>query len=270
MTHFFDTCGRLKKIVGRRPVALFLDYDGTLAPIAPTPAQARMPAEMKRLIEEFTAVPRCRLTVVSGRSLRDIRKQVGVRRVFYVGNHGLEMAGPGLRSKSLLTPELKETMKRVKWSLRKEVADIPGVLLEDKGLTLSVHYRLASPEDVASVRRGFVRAAGPFLEEGEIVVTRGKRVFEVRPPLKADKGQAVLWLWKQQKIACGRKDLFPVYLGDDATDEDAFIALKGRGLGIRVGAAGASAASYYLKSTHEVEEFLRLLLGLEICAQCLN
>jgi trehalose-phosphatase len=270
MRHFFDTCGRLKKIVGRRPVALFLDFDGTLAPIAPTPAQARMSAEMRRLLEEFAQVPRCRLTIVSGRSLGDIRRKVGVRRVFYVGNHGLEIAGPGLRSKSLLPTGLESAMRKVRARLKKAVGGIQGVLLEDKGLTLSVHYRLVRPEDIASVRAGFVRATAPFLKAKEIRVTLGKRVFEVQPPLKWDKGEAVLWLWQQQKAGSGRKDLFPIYLGDDATDEDAFRALRGSGLGLLVGTSKSSQASYYLRSTHEVEEFLRLLLGLEICAQCLN
>ena len=85
----------------------------------------------------------------------------------------------------------------------------------------------------------------------------GKKVLEIRPPLAWDKGKAALWLLRKQELAYGRGNVVPVYIGDDSTDEDAFEALKGRGVTVFVGPPRLSAAQYYLKQTQEVTELMK-------------
>jgi putative salt-induced outer membrane protein YdiY len=138
-------------------------------------------------------------------------------------------------------------------ALKKSAAGLRGVIVEDKGLTLSVHHRLAAPLAAAAARAALGRALKPGL-----ILRSGRKVWEVRPAARADKGTAARKLLRRSGAAR------PVCIGDDRTDEDAFKAVKGRGIAVKVLSpetmSAPTAADYSLCSTAEVFKFLKRLL----------
>ena len=139
---------------------------------------------------------------------------------------------------------------------------IKGVFVEDKGLTLSVHYRLAEGSEIDKVDDAFTKITDPLNVTGQIKVTRGKKVYEIRPPVDWNKGKAIRWLMARLKQQMkGKAGVLPVYLGDDLTDEDGFnVVEQNNGISVFVGEGEIqTAARYFLKSPHEVTELLRML-----------
>lgn len=232
-----------------RPLAVFLDYDGTLAPIVLRPEHARLSVGMRESLGALAAS--WPTFVVSGRDLGDVRRLVGIDGIAYAGSHGFDIAGPEIRFE--VDPEIAPRIARAAVELRTALAVIPGARVEDKRFSVAVHHREVAAADVSYVERvvdGVVRAL-PGLRK-----TLGKKVFEVRPDVEWDKGRAVLWLIER----LGLEDAVPVYVGDDVTDEDAFRALASRGIAVLVSETPVpTAASWSLQDVDEVEELLRRL-----------
>ena len=201
-------------------LVLLLDFDGTLAPIVDRPEMAEMPERTRRALERLMAMDGVTVAVVSGRGLADVRARAAIPNIAYAGNHGMEIEGAGLHSihpqAAAARPHLQEVAARIEADLE----GIDGAFLEDKGLTLSIHYRMA-PDHAEEVREIVLEAAGG---RPELTVTEGKMVLEVRPRVEWDKGRAVLFLLEQMRPPA---DAPILYLGDDRTDEDAFRALHG-------------------------------------------
>ena len=122
---------------------------------------------------------------------------------------------------------------------------------------------MVEEKDLPAFKKAVSDVTDSYLAQDKIKIDCGKKVYEIKPPIKWDKGKVVLWLLARQQFAAGEKKVFPVYIGDDVTDEDAFRALKGKGLTIFIGESGNSKADFYLKDTEEVTKFLRLISGLE-------
>ncbi len=254
---------RLKKALLKKHLALFFDYDGTLAPIADTPAKAAMPAEIKKLLKRLLDRPYCSMAVISGRGLDDIRRMVGIKEITYAGNHGLEIEGPKIKYINQAPPGLKSVIRQIKKELEKNLSGVKGLLLEDKGLSLGVHYRLVDKNKAPLVKEKFEQAARIFINRRKLRAIYGKKVLELRPAVEWDKGKVVLWLLARKRFSLGEKNIIPVYIGDDSTDEDAFRALKKKGLTVFVGSPfSASQAKYCLKDTAEVVKFLNKVLEL--------
>lgn len=260
--YFFLGPGRIKKIIKNRFIYLFLDYDGTLAPIVSTPGKAIMPQKTKKALRRLSGISCCKVAVITGRSLSDIQKKIGLKgNIVYVGNHGFEIKGPKINFKSPVPAGYRSTLDEIKQKLQKALSGIKGILIEDKGFSLSLHYRLAGEKDIQKIKTEFYATLVPYEVRNGAKVKTGKKVFEIRPPMDWDKGKVVLWLLARQKFLLGKKkkDILPIYIGDDVTDEDAFGALKGRGLTIRVGKLKNSRARYYLENTDEASGFLDIL-----------
>jgi trehalose 6-phosphate phosphatase len=232
---------------------LFLDYDGTLTPIVRKPGMAELSRFRKKLLKALARRRYLRVAIVSGRMLSDITKRVGIRNIYYVGNHGFEIAGPGLRFIHPRARAAQPSLRKIKKELERRLKHIKGIIIEDKKLTMSLHYRLVKTSGLNKVREVFRRAAAPHLKARKIRVTQGKKVFEIRPNADWDKGRAVLWLAKKLDP---RQKAVPVYIGDDTTDEDAFRALKKRGITIRVGRSKKTSAQRQLKDVDAVYRFL--------------
>jgi trehalose 6-phosphate phosphatase len=222
-------------------IVLLLDFDGTLAPIVDRPEQAAMPAATRAALGRLMALPGVEVAVVSGRGLADVRERAAIPGIAYAGNHGMEIEGAGLHRMHpdalAARPALADAARRIEPAL----AAIPGAFLEDKGMTLSIHFRQSPPE-----RHADVRAA---VEQGvreDLRITAGKMVLEVRPRVEWDKGKAVLFLLDQMRPP---ENAPVLYLGDDRTDEDAFAAVEG----ILIGDPSAeTAARSYLRDPAEV------------------
>jgi len=243
-------------------VVLFLDYDGTLTPIREHPSEAILSAEARRLLRGLARQEGIWMALVSGRALRELKRLVGLRGICYVGNHGLELQGPKLRYINPAARMSRPLLKRIARQLRGVLRPIAGAWVEDKGLTLAVHHRRVKPQDKLAVRNLFYEVIRTYRERRRVRVTAGKEVFEVRPPVRWTKGTIVQWLLARRDALLAGATILPIYIGDDQTDEDAFNALKGRGISIAVGGSNPlTRAQYQVRSSNEVLRFLRLLLN---------
>lgn len=237
-------------------ILFFLDYDGTLTPIVDKPDLAKLAPSTKTVLEELAKIEQAQVYVVSGRSRRDVQEKVGINDIMYVGNHGLEIEHADLGFKGFSFSRFREILEYIKWEVSKELVFFKGAFIEDKGLGLSIHYRLLSPNDALILKKLCNEVVGRFHVLKEILITEGKKVIEIRPPLEWDKGKAVMWIINKQQSIKRERKIFPIYIGDDSTDEDAFLALNGKGLTVHVGSPEHTRAEYYLNTPQEVIEFL--------------
>ncbi|MFA5096710.1 MAG: trehalose-phosphatase [Candidatus Omnitrophota bacterium] len=263
MRYLFDEWEALAGRIDNKPLFIFLDFDGTLAPICATPKAAALSGETKKLLRKLSKADGVKIAIVSGRSLRDIKGKVGIAGIIYAGNHGLEMEGPGVQFSPLICAGYMLALKTIKGILAGKLLPVKGVLLEEKGISLALHYRLVDRQRVAAVKKVFRDTVKRYCAGGRISVLPGKKVLEVRPGLKWGKGRAVKWLLARQGVVPGKGPVFPVYVGDDLTDEDAFGALKNRGLTVVVGKR-PSLARYYLEGGAGVRRFLRNILAMRV------
>jgi len=233
-----DALARLSEDPAR--AAVFLDVDGTLAPIVARPELAEVPeetrAELRRLVERYAVV-----ACVSGRSGEEAQRLVGVEGVVYVGVHGLELAPEAERWRKALRP----------------FAQLDWPWLEDKGLTVALHWREAADGQAA---RAELDRVAERAEEAGLEARWGRKVLELRPPVEADKGTAVRALLEERGL---RRAL---YAGDDTTDLDAFRGLDGLEVAVRIAVVSAEAppglreaADLVVASPPELLELLRRL-----------
>ncbi len=260
MRNLLESWDRIVQAWADKNILLLLDYDGTLTPIAPSPSQAVLSMENKELIGHLVKIPLFQVVIISGRALADIKKMVGIEGVLYIGNHGWEIEGSSMHFESLVPVQIASIMAKIKYELVTQLSDIQGVFVEDKGVTFSVHYRLVKQDKEFLVKRIFDHICMPYRRQNEIKVHVGKKVLEIKPPVEWDKGKAALWLLRKQEILKGKGNVLPVYIGDDTTDEDAFAALKNRGITAFVGTPRFSAAQYCLEGPQEVTELLKHMI----------
>ena len=196
--------------------AIFCDVDGTLAPIVRRPEDAHVPEETSRLLGRLARRYGC-VACVSGRSVADVRRLVGVGGVAYAGSHGAELLEPGST-----TPRVVEAFKSWEKQVKGFVAerDTPElrsmrIRIEDKGPIMTFHWRGAPDEEAARAR---VEELAGEAESAGLWTHWGRKVLEIRPPVPVDKGQAVRELMDEYARAA-------LYAGDDVTDLDGFAAL---------------------------------------------
>lgn len=255
MQYFFDVWQRVRKRLLGKHVILMLDYDGTLAPICDTPGEARLPYASKEVLLRLAASAFCKIAIISGRTLADIKKMVDLKGIIYVGNHGLQIEGPKIKFESPVPSGYRKLLNVLKEELTRKLSCVKGVFIEDKQLTLTVHFRLVAKKQVAFVKTVFHETVIVALVRNKIKIKPGKKVLEIRPPVNWDKGKSVLWLLGRYKFMLGNNTI-PLYMGDDVTDEDAFKALLRKGITVAVGKDSDSSAQYYLRSPDEVKECL--------------
>src|SRR3989338_5935675 len=263
MRYFFSSWQELKEGLSGKFIYLFLDYDGTLARIADRPEQACLPSRAKELLKELRDCARCKIAIISGRGLGEIKGRIGLEGIIYAGNHGLEIEGPKIKFKSPVSSSYMSLLRKIKDDLEEKIPSVPGAFIEDKGLALSLHYRQANKRDISALKAIFDEIVYAYSAKDKIRVKTGKMVFEIQPPVKWDKGKVTLWLLARQNFALKEKvEVVPLYIGDDVTDEDAFRALGNKGITVRVGELEDSRAKYYLKNTDEVFMLLKDIKGI--------
>lgn len=238
--------------LSRRKIMVGLDFDGTLSPFVRRPSKARLPSRMRRLIAGLARRPRVRLAIISGRSLKDIKARVGLRGVYFSGNHGLEIQGPGLVWRHPRARAAHGDAKAVARELAGKLELFPGALLENKGLSLSVHYRMARREDHPRIEKLMAKVLGPY--RGRLKLASGKMVWEVRPKAAWNKGHALLKIAGSPGKAA---DL--IFVGDDQTDEEGFRVLGPSAVTVRVGPAPKTAARFQIEGQGQVYSLLSLL-----------
>jgi trehalose 6-phosphate phosphatase len=244
----------MKQLDDRKAV-LFLDYDGTLTPIVSRPEDALISDGMRAVLSRLGAL--YTVAIVSGRDREDVETLVSVVGLIYVGSHGFDISGPaGLRLEHEAGLAALPDLDRAERVLRDRLAQVEGAQVERKRFSVAVHYRNVAERDTRRVERivDEVHRAHHGLRK-----TGGKKVFELRPDVDWDKGKAIFWILEALNL--DTPNVLPIYLGDDLTDEDAFAALRGHGIGILVGDHGdPTAADFRLDNVDEVERLLRELI----------
>ncbi|BBM97831.1 trehalose 6-phosphate phosphatase [Marchantia polymorpha subsp. ruderalis] len=259
-----------------KQIVVFLDYDGTLSPIVEDPDRAYMSDLMRATVKEVaTHFP---TAIISGRGREKVYDFVQLAELYYAGSHGMDIMGPaegcngfkatGTRAKdkkgnevvffqpaSKFLPMMDEVCKL----LEDKAQSIPGAKIEHNKYCVTIHFRRVKEE-----------CWGPLAEQVEIVLksypelqlTLGRKVLEIRPAIEWDKGKAVEFLLKSLGLE-DVDDVLPVYLGDDRTDEDAFMALNDRGKAFSIlvsTVAKSTNALYSLRDPSEVMTFLQTLV----------
>jgi len=187
--HWANHWDQISARIAQRPSPLIAsDFDGTLTPIAPTPAQAVLTPETRTLLRQLAACDGVHLAIISGRALADVQLHVGVEGLFYVGNHGLELSGPGIVLHSPSASKARGELASAVAFFVEKTASLEGVFIEDKGASASVHWRLASEASRAILNDlvHTVADAHPRLR-----LASGKCVWELRPKGGWNKGDAL-------------------------------------------------------------------------------
>lgn len=249
-----DALEAIIRRIGDASPMICLDYDGTLTPLQPSPELAHLPRATAVLLRGLAR--RRPVAVISGRALADIRRMVGIDGIYYAGNHGYEIEGPdhsGL--KHTVGDTYLENISAAHQELSGLQATFPGMLLENKVYSLSLHYRGVAPDRHGALHEAISSVARrhPRLSRHE-----GKMVVELRPAERWHKGEALRHI--EEFVAAETGPVVPLFIGDDVTDEDAFALIRGRGIGIRVGDGGhLTLADYRLENPEEVAAFLARL-----------
>jgi len=240
---------------GRMLVAL--DFDGTLSPIVPRPGDAALLDGIETSLRRLASRPDTVVAIVSGRGLADVRERVGLDRLYYAGNHGFEIEGPGIDRVHPAAARARPALESCMDGVGRALADESGTEVEDKRWTLSVHYRMADREGAEERVRAAVRE---HCDRPGLRVTEGKKIFEIRPDVDWHKGRATAFLL--DTVAEGEaKPLPAVFIGDDRTDEDAFEVVRERGGGIVVGdpPPAETRAIAWLRGPAEVADMIRAM-----------
>jgi alpha,alpha-trehalase len=241
-----------ESITTARKISLFLDFDGTLTPIVNDPTEVWLEASTRDALARLSRKSDIVTTIISGRAIDDLSMRVSLPDIIYAGNRGLEISGRHLEFVNPVAATSSDQLLRITDLLASELRPIPGVFVEFKGLTSTVHYRRVMAHEIPVIEKVVHAGLTPFASLFD--VDPGDMALYIVPRTGWHKGCAVSWI-------NARLDLFDdlcIYFGDDKTDEDAFGILPDA-MTFKVGEDSASLAKYQVESPAEVGEFLQWL-----------
>jgi trehalose 6-phosphate phosphatase len=249
----------VEQLVASDGLFVALDFDGTLAAIEREPDEAAIPDATREAIVRLATEPNVEVAVVSGRELADVRERVGLPELSYAGNHGLEIH----TDEYVVHPEARRAEAAVAEAcerLEDRLTDVEGAIVENKGVSATVHSRLVADGAVPAVREAVESAVA---DDDDLRLTTGKDVLEIRPAVEWDKGAAVRQL--TDELVPDSETWLPVYVGDDTTDEAAFAVLEAHGIAVKVGEDPDTRAAYRVADPEGVRAVLSWLdeFGLE-------
>ncbi|KAK7275755.1 hypothetical protein RIF29_16877 [Crotalaria pallida] len=249
-----------------KQVVTFLDYDGTLSPIVADPDKAFMTEKMRATVKDVAR--HFPTAIVSGRSIDKVYSFVQLAGLYYAGSHGMDIKGPTksrshkksneavlLQPASQFLPMINEVYK----ILVEKTKCVPGATVENNKFCLSVHFRCVDEKSWGALAEKVTLVIDEY---PKLRLTQGRKVLEIRPAINWDKGKALEFLL--ESLGYGNSNVFPIYIGDDRTDEDAFKVLRSRGQGIGILVSPIpkeTNASYTLQDPSEVEQFLQRLVA---------
>jgi trehalose 6-phosphate phosphatase len=235
------------RIRAQRRAIVFLDFDGTLVHIASRPDRVRMKPAMRRVLQRLGKNPKVRVVVISGRRRDELRRCVGIPKLRYLGLYGWERGG-----KTPLPAAARVSLFRMHVLLLKELSACPGVWIEPKQKSFSVHLLGAKPRVQRRARQVVRRFLPPF--RATLQLLENLRDVEVLPRHIPDKGAAV----REFLAKPASRGALPFFLGDDLSDEPAFAAVR-RGVSVLVGEARKTLAQFRLRGPEEVAAALTRL-----------
>ncbi|MCO5613328.1 hypothetical protein L7F22_067604 [Adiantum nelumboides] len=265
----------IEAAMGKR-IFVFLDYDGTLSPIVENPECAFMPDEMRAVVKEIaTLFP---TAIITGRRREKVYEFVQLPELYYAGSHGMDIMGPaegcgGCKAQGTRTlneegnevvlfqpaSEFTTVMDEAFKLLEEKANKVCGAKVEHNKFCVSIHFRRVKEEDWLPLAEQVQHVLKPY---SNLCLTQGRKVLEVRPMIMWNKGKALDYLLKTLGFA-SRSDVFPIYIGDDQTDEDAFktVARRKHGLAILVSnVVKETNATSSLRDPSEVLDFLQSLV----------
>jgi trehalose-phosphatase len=237
------------RMSGVERISLFLDFDGTLVPIEPDPRSPRPDQATIDILKKLAGRKFLVTTIISGRAVEDLYSRIRVEGIIYAGNHGLEIFGRSLHFVEATAWNRRGELERLTEELSALLSPIEGVLVENKGLTASVHYRQAVPESLPQIQEVVRMAVARY--NPMFLVTPGRKVVEIVPATNWNKGSAVEWINRQ----LGGQRVLSIYAGDDNTDERAFRTLPDA-VTIKVGHLPETDARYRLPDPGALQELL--------------
>ena len=244
-----------------RPIIL-MDFDGTLAEFNVDPEAVTLPPPRQILLQTLSQRADLSAGIVSGRRISDLRQRVPADpSLFFAGLHGLEIEGPGLRFSHSAVAIAAPAVSLLAKDLRRAVRPLAGVFVEDKTYSVVLHVRGASKADRLHATTRFNALAEPFLSEGTLRLQPGDSIFELLPNVDWAKGDAVGAIVRHVEAETG-ETVWPVYIGDDATDEDAFEHVGNNGLTVAVGRR-PNGAAFQVDGPPAVECLLKSILATE-------
>jgi trehalose 6-phosphate phosphatase len=239
-----------KKIRRQRSVTVFLDFDGTLVAIAPRPDQVRLVPAAKKILLRLARHPLATLVVVSGRRRAELLEHIGIPGIHYFGLYGWER-----NAKSLLPTKVRAALHHASVALQPLLVAYPGLWIENKRNSLSVHLLHVPAALHPGVRRDIRAHLNRF--QKSLRAMENIRDVEILPRSIPGKGIAVSQFLAQPV----HRKSFPLYFGDDFSDESGFAAVK-RGASVHVGHARPTRARYHLRAPAEVLKALARLYAL--------
>ena len=228
----------------RGGLLLFTGYDGTLCPRVPDRRAVGLPLLVRGALVALAATPSTRVAIVSGRDACDLEAQVNVPGVIYAGCRGLQVRGAGMTACHPVAARLREMVPILAQKLAERLAPFSGVEVESKELGVTIHVHRAGPSAVPAIiaqAEELSRTSG-----GDFRVWPSECAVDLFPDVDRRKGACAIWILEQLAREVQGQPVV-VYVGGDDADEDAYLALRGRGCSVHVGRrAGESAASRWV------------------------
>ena len=249
-----------RRVVDAEGLAIFLDFDGTLAPLVDDPGEAELPQATRSLLQEMAALPDISLSLISGRPLEDLRARAALdpaAQVIFAGCHGMEIAWPGLTFREPVAEALAGRLREITAALTLDMEYFLGALVEYKELCAVVHFRLTPEGQRDGLEETVRRRLAP--SDDLFMVRRGAQSLEILPRCGWNKGSAAAWILKDYP------GWLPICAGDDSSDEDLFETLADA-ISVRVGPAPSSAARYHVAGADDLRAFLAWLWASRLCS----
>ncbi|XP_023942455.2 uncharacterized protein LOC112048975 [Bicyclus anynana] len=246
----------LSKYIGyTQKLALLLDYDGTLAPIAPHPDLATLPLETKHTLQRLSNMSDVYIAIISGRNVNNVKEMVGIEGITYAGNHGLEILHPdGSKFVHPMPMELQDKVVHLLKALQEQVCK-DGAWVENKGALLTFHFR----ETPVAKRAALAEVARQLITDAGFEAAPAHCAIEARPPVEWNKGRASIYILRTAFGLDWSERIRIIYAGDDVTDEDAMLALQGLAATFRIASSTITktSAERRLSSTDSVLAMLK-------------
>lgn len=254
--YIFDNLAEVERnIKSKEKILLGMDHDGSIAEIITTMQEARMTEQMREVLMILSKNPRICLAFVSGRMIDELKSVVKIDNAFYAGNHGFQIEGYGAEY-TYKDKKVIELIEKITKEVEKNYQNIDGIVIERKIYTTSFHFRNVPQNKQESVRTEILNTLN---KHKNIRIVEGKKLFNIRPKIKRNKGVAIETIGNHFYKNNWRKHFTVIYIGDDNSDEDAFKILGDNDTGVVVNENPPenTYANYYAKNVKEIEELFR-------------